>query len=75
MSEFKMKFTDIPLGIWDMRGNWYPNHNLNMTEDEQRRHNMIGGHYKKVSPDAYRAVVVVMPDEPTLLERSINWFK
>jgi len=75
MSEFKMKFTDIPLGTWDMKGNWYPNLNLNMSVSDQRKHNIIGGHFKKLKPDSYRAVLVALDPEPTLLERIINWFK
>jgi len=34
----------IPLGIWDLSGNWYPNLGLKKTEEEQREWNRRGGH-------------------------------
>jgi len=79
ISDIKIKLTDIPLGSWDLHGNWYPSLGLiidgTMSESKQRRHNMIGGHYNKLKPDAYRAVFVAMPEDPTLFERVINFFK
>jgi len=72
--EWSMKFTDIPLGQWDMRGNWYPNLNLNMSIADQRRHNIIGGHYPASNIDDYH-MVCVAESNPTLWQKLISWIK
>lgn len=33
----------FPLGMWDLKGNWYPNPNLDMSPEEQRAHNIRHG--------------------------------
>jgi hypothetical protein len=33
----------VPLGAWDLSGNWYPNMRLLMTPEEQREHNIRNG--------------------------------
>ena len=46
--EFTIKYEDIPLGSWDLYGNWYPNLNLKMSAADQYKHNKAGGHFKNV---------------------------
>jgi len=55
-----MKLTDIPIGSWDLQGNWFPNLNLlpEMSVAAQRRHNMIGGHFNRPRPCDLRGIIV-----------------
>ena len=69
MKDFKIKLTDIPLGSWDTYGNWYPNLNLNMSVAQQRRHNMVGGHFKVEPVDLHCCLFV---DEPETLFKKIR---
>lgn len=48
-----MNFEDVPLGAWDLNGNWYHNPLLMMTKDEQYAHNVKGGHIK---PTVHRTI-------------------
>ncbi len=74
--EWGIKFTDIPLGTWDLQGRWWPNFHLEMSEAEQRRHNMIGGHYKnQYNPDDFTTVWSYVDPEPTMLDKVLGWFR
>jgi hypothetical protein len=70
--------TDIPLGSWDARGNWMPNYRLEMTVAQQRRHNIMGGHFldqaERRSID-YSVKIYADADEKTLIDRFIGWVK
>jgi hypothetical protein len=45
---FTIKFQDVPLGSWNLNGNWFHNSLLMMSESEQREHNVKGGHFDKM---------------------------
>ena len=47
--EEKIYIKPIPLGTWDLEGNWSPSNDLKMSHAEQYQHNLINGFFEKTS--------------------------
>ncbi len=73
--EWSIKFTDIPLGIWDIYGHWQPNLNLEMSISDQIRHNIIGGHFKKIYPPTELIIRLTSVEDPSLWEKACIWIR
>ncbi len=73
--EYKIDLSKVPLGAWEINGTWHHNPNLNMTYQEQYKHNLDAGHFNRVNPLYLMPALVIREPEESLFKKIINFFR